>query len=256
MGDGEPGGQVPAVPGRAEELRRLRSRMAAIPGRVGGKSAAAEAGVGSVAGEVIDVGPGLGAVLPRGGLVRGSVVACTGSGALLAGLLAAVTAAGEWAAVVGAARLGLLAVAEMGGCLPRLAHIAEPGPDLVAVAMALLDGLGVVVLDTAADAVAPARARIVATRAHRHDTVVLVTAPDWPHPDLRLRSRITGYAGLGAGRGRIRELRLEVETCARQGPLRRTELTLSGTAAGRTVWTVPERVPAAGEGGRPVASGQ
>jgi hypothetical protein len=136
-------GRGPAGSRRAEELTRLRARMAAT-GRVGGTSVLADPDAGPgppMARNVIDIeAAGLGAILPAGGLVRGSVVGCVGSGSVLAGLLASVTRAGEWAAVVGAAQLGLLAVAEMGGHLPRLAHIPDPGVDPVGVAMALLDG--------------------------------------------------------------------------------------------------------------------
>ncbi|MFD4407728.1 hypothetical protein ACFWPH_33685 [Nocardia sp. NPDC058499] len=83
-----------------------------------------------------------------------------------------------------------------------------------------------------------------------------MTAPDWPHPDLLLRSRVTGYTGLEAGRGRIRQLHLEVETLARHGLLRRTQLALSGTAGGRTTWTVQAPASTTGEDHAPLASGQ
>ncbi|EOM74349.1 hypothetical protein DW322_20980 [Rhodococcus rhodnii] len=56
-----------------------------------------------------------------------------GVASLRAGLIASVTGAGGWAAVVGSQSLGLL-TAEMGADLSRCAVIEDPGPDPVSVA--------------------------------------------------------------------------------------------------------------------------
>ncbi|MGH4001955.1 MAG: hypothetical protein ACRDTJ_31335, partial [Pseudonocardiaceae bacterium] len=83
-------------------------------------------------------------LLPGGGLRRGSVVAVQGSTALLLALLAAATAHGAWAAVVGVGDLGILAAAETGVVVRRLALVPRPGPAPALVAAALLDGVGLV----------------------------------------------------------------------------------------------------------------
>ncbi|WP_280258855.1 hypothetical protein [Nocardia abscessus] len=64
-------------------------------------------------------------------------MACTGRLGPLLGMLAAATDAGKWTAILGYPRLGLLAVAEMGGNLARLAHIPNPGDDPLDVAFSL-----------------------------------------------------------------------------------------------------------------------
>ena len=61
-------------------------------------------------------------------------------------LLAEASAGGAWAGVVGRPDLGLVAAAEAGVALERLALVPYPGADLVAVTAALLDGLDLVVV--------------------------------------------------------------------------------------------------------------
>ncbi len=89
-----------------------------------------------LAGERRLVVPGpVGDLLPGGGLQRGTVVAVDGSAgaggaSLVLALLAAATAAGEWAAVVDAGgSFGALAAAEAGVALERLAvvHLGDRG---------------------------------------------------------------------------------------------------------------------------------
>jgi hypothetical protein len=115
--DGQrPGRPLAGLP-RAAQLDALRAQMAAIPGRVGAATTPPVP-----AADVLEIPGGLGEALPDGGLPRGSVLGCTGGGAVLLGLLAAATAAGETAAVLGNPRIGLLAFHEMGGNLARLAY--------------------------------------------------------------------------------------------------------------------------------------
>src|SRR5262245_5859995 len=88
--------------------------------------------------------PELRALLPAGGLRRGSTVAVAaghpvplgavpaggltsfGATTVLLALLAAASAAGSWCAVVGLPALGLAAAAELGVALDRLALVPEP----------------------------------------------------------------------------------------------------------------------------------
>ena len=86
-------------------------------------------------------------LLPGGGLRRGSTVAvprAPGATSLLLALLAETSAGGAWAGVVGRPELGLVAAAEAGVRLERLALVPRPGADLMAVTVALLDGMDVV----------------------------------------------------------------------------------------------------------------
>ncbi|WP_069163665.1 hypothetical protein [Nocardia altamirensis] len=215
-------------------LAELRKRMAAIPGR--GEAAAERMPLDTaLRRESLAVPPALASLLPGGGLAKGSVVAYTGARSLLAGLVAAVTADGGHAAVVGVPRLGLLAAVEMGAQLERLAVIADPGPDPVEVAAVLLDGLDLVVLGLGGTAVAPARTRVIAARARNKGATLVVTDGRWPGAAVQLDARIAGYAGLGHGRGRLRSLGLEVEVRGKASQPRRGRLDLS-TDAGRVEW--------------------
>lgn len=228
----------PEVAARARTLDELRRRMAAVPGR--GESAA-----GHIPREqplrrdLLPVPAPLAELLPDGGLPKGAVVAYTGAHSLLSGLLAAVTGGGGHAAVVGLPRLGLLAAAEMGAQLSRLAVIADPGPDPGEVAAVLLDGLDLVVLGLDGVVVPPARCRVLAARARNRGATLVVAGGTWANPTLRLDTRVTGYRGLGAGRGRLRSVCLDVLVSAKAGPPRHGRIDLCARA-GRTEWLARE----------------
>ncbi|MBF6386664.1 hypothetical protein IU444_21290 [Nocardia farcinica] len=236
---------------RQQKLAELRRRMAAIPGR--GESAAARSPVAPrLRREPLPVPPALAGLLPDGGLGKGTVVSYAGARSLLAGLLAAVTEPGGHAAVVGVPGFGLLAAAEMGADLGRLAVIPDPGPDPVEVAAVLLDGLDLVVLGLRGAAVPPARARVIAARARNKGATLVVTDGRWPDATLRMDARIAGYTGLGAGYGRLRSFCLDVTAAHRAGPPRRGRIELR-PHGGRVAWfdvdtghTVSE-LPVAGE---------
>ncbi len=152
----------------------------------------------------------LASLLPGGGLRRGSVVAVHGSTALLLVLLAAATAQGAWAAVVGVDDLGVLAAAEAGVAVRRLALVPRPGPDLAPVAAALLDGVGLVAL-ASADRMPSGARRSLAARARQRGSVLLPLGR-WPGADVELNCRTEAWHGTEAGHGRLRSR--EVVVCA------------------------------------------
>lgn len=227
-----------SLPERVEHLRR---RMAAVPSRGEARSVAYEgtspspspeprsgtAGKGGTDGTdrvgerdrapakaVLAVPSALADLLPHGGLARGSVTAISGAGSLMLGLVASVTASGGHVAVVGQPRFGLLAAAEMGADLNRLAVVPDPGDDPVEVAAILLDGLDLVVLGLGGRSVPPSRARAVVARARSKGASLLVADGHWDGVDLRLDAAVRSVGGVGtgeqAGRGRLRSLQLEV----------------------------------------------
>ena len=149
-------------------------------------------------------------LLPGGGLRRGSVVAVHGSTALLLALLAAATAQGAWAAVIGVGDLGVLAAAEVGVAVRRLALVPRPGPDPALVAAALLDGVGLVAL-AGADRVPSGARRSLAARARQRGAVLLPLGR-WPGADVDLNCRAEAWYGAEAGHGRLRSR--EVVVCA------------------------------------------
>ncbi|WP_067673885.1 hypothetical protein [Nocardia miyunensis] len=219
---------------RHERLAELRRRMAAIPAR--GVAPTTRAPLSrDRRGESLPVPSALGELLPEGGLVRGSVVEYWGASSLLAGLLAAVTGAGGHAAAVGLPRLGLLAAAEMGADLARLAVIPDPGPDPLEVASILLDGLDLVMLGMGGREVPPARARVLAARARGKGATLVVAGGRWSGSALRIDTRVAGYGGLGIGRGRLRTMRLDVRVRGRSTPHRTGALDLA-PREGRIEW--------------------
>ncbi len=140
------------------------------------------------------------AELLPGSLPRGSVAVVSGARSLSLRLVAAVTAEGGHAAIVGQPDVGLLAAVEMGADLSRLAVIPDPGADPVEVAAVLMDGLDLVVLGLGGRSVAPTRARAVTARARQKGCTLLITDGDWHGASARLESRVCGLRDDGCGR--------------------------------------------------------
>ena len=172
---------------RQERIEQLRRRIAAVPGKSESVARRMPGEADCVAArEVLPVPQPLARLLPGGGLTRGAVVTYSGSGALLLGLLAAVTGSGAHAVVV-----GLPASA----CLrqPRWARgwigspwLPDPGPDPVEVAAVLLDGLDLVILGLSGATVAPTRTRALVARARSKGCTVVVTGGRWNGAELTL----------------------------------------------------------------------
>lgn len=188
----------------------------------------------------------LAGLLPGGGLRRGSTVAVgvgSGAGSLLFALLAAASAEGAWAGVIGRPGLGATAAAEAGVQLDRLALVPDPGADLVGVTAALLDGLDLVVV------AGPERAGLragdrqrLAARARQRGAVLLALG-GWPGADLRLHCTRPRWEGVGRGTGRLRSRRVEVQAEGRGiGPAGRgVEVLLPGPSG--TVAPAPVTPP-------------
>ncbi|MFR9804310.1 hypothetical protein ACL02T_18775 [Pseudonocardia sp. RS010] len=193
-----------AVDGAAERLATARGLLRRVEGR---SSAARPVPTPGDDGRILPVVAPLAPLLPGGGLRRGSTVSVpTSSGAtsLLFGLLAQASAEGAWAGVVGAPGLGAVAAAEAGIRLERLALVPRPGVDLVAVTVALLDGLDLVVVAGAERAgVRAADRQRLAARARQRGAVLLVLG-SWPGADLVLGCSGVEWRGAARGAGRLR----------------------------------------------------
>ncbi len=202
---------------RAEQLESLRRKMDAMSQ----KAAAPAEDLLPESESGLPVPRWLAEALPAP-LPRGTVAVLGGARSLLLGMVAAVTAAGGNAAIVGQPDIGLLAAVEMGADLSRLAVIPDAGTDPVEVAAVLVDGMDLVVLGLGGRRVPPARARAVVARARLKGCTVLVTDGDWQGVPTRLEARVCGYditaASRGApvcGFGRISGVRLQVSgVCA------------------------------------------
>nr|CEL22311.1 hypothetical protein [Kibdelosporangium sp. MJ126-NF4]CTQ93091.1 hypothetical protein [Kibdelosporangium sp. MJ126-NF4] len=160
---------------------------------------------------VLPVSQALAGLFPWGGLRRGSTVAVRGSVTVLLALLAEATAGGSWAGVIGMPRLGVVAAAELGVAVSRLALVPRPGADLPAVAGALLDGVDIVVI-AAGGRLQESHARRLSARA-RHRGAVLIPFGPWPGADLELAHVHSRWSGLADGYGHFhtRELTISAQ---------------------------------------------
>ena len=187
---------------------------------------------------------GLEQLFPGGGLRRGStvVVASEGQGAhsLAFSLAAAASAAGSWCAAVGFADLGMVAVAEIGVDLDRLAVVPRLAPaQWVTVVGALIDSV-----DTLIARPPPhlrlGDARRLTSRARERGTVLIPVICDrardrgpWADgADVRLVVAGSRWDGPGAGDGHLRGRRLDVVVGGRGAAARprRVEVTLPAGA--------------------------
>ncbi|MDI3314735.1 MAG: hypothetical protein QJR12_10810 [Mycobacterium sp.] len=199
--------------GGAERLGALRRQLAAVSGKVGaGRCGRADRNVCDSETR-LPIPPALADVLP-GAVPRGTVAVLSGARSLLLSMVAAVTAAGGNAVIVGQPDIGLLAAVEMGADLSRVAVIPDPGTDPVEVAAVLMDGMDVVVLGLSGRSVPPARARALTARARQKGCTLLVTDGDWHGAAIHLQARVCGYettCGTAVpGFGRIGGVRLQV----------------------------------------------
>jgi hypothetical protein len=159
--------------------------------------------------DVLPVVESLRPLLPGGGLRRGTVVELAPVPALLFAVLAEASARGHWCALAGLPEVGLVAAAEAGLDLDRLALVPRPGAELAEVAGALLDGIDLVAV-AGTERLPPAARRRLAARA-RQRGAVLCALGRWPGAELEIGvhgSDWQGLAGAGAGRLRCRRVRL------------------------------------------------
>lgn len=180
---------------------------------------------------VLPVLPELRGLLPAGGLRRGSTVAIATDGSVASGatsvllaLLAAASAAGSWCAVVGMPALGLVAAAEIGIALDRLALVPDPGPEWAAVVAALLDGVDVVVAAPPGPISASVSSRLAARARQRGS--VLIPYGRWTGADVILETPGGGWQGLGQGQGRLSRRELVISRRGRGAAARPCQVTI------------------------------
>ncbi|GAB09121.1 hypothetical protein GOARA_028_00320 [Gordonia araii NBRC 100433] len=221
-------------------IAQLRQAMAKVGANAGGAvprgNSDAGPGEDGLVPEILAVPASLAELFPWGGLARGSVVAASRTGSLLLSMIAASSGAGAQVAVVGLPRLSMLAAAEMGAELSRIALVADPGPDPLQIATVLLDGMDLVVLNLGGMSVQPSRAKVLAARARRNSAVLLVVDGRWPGAAAHLSARVSGYrtspTGSVCGYGRIDGWDLSVSLRSRNRPLRHTRFTATDGGRG------------------------
>jgi len=149
-------------------------------------------------------------LLPDGGLRRGSTIAVSRSTSLVLSLVAEATAAGSWAAFVGMPWVGVVAAAESGIDLERVAFVPRPSRERWAdVAAALVDGVDIVVVHGRGD-------RRLASRIRERGTVLIVAGPDQEtHADVHLDVVERHWRGVGQGHGHLEECEVVITTTGR-----------------------------------------
>ena len=165
----------------------------------------------------------LGAILDDGRLPRGAASVITGSTSILLALLAASQGSQDWLAVVGAPDLGMLAAADAGVALERVALVPRAGEDPAGIVAALLDGMTYVVIGPEARLTGAERRRLLARARERGSGLVSVGA--WEHAAVRLDVVAHRWSGLDRGDGYLRRCELDVARTAR-GVTDRWTLTL------------------------------
>lgn len=192
-------------------------------------------GVGPLPGGVLPMLSPLDALLPQGGLPRGSVVSLqpedgsTGLTSLLFTLLAGPTR--PWSALVGFGDLGLAAAAELGVDLNRLVLVPDPGVDVLQILSVLIDGVDVIAVSAPKGPIGSAsRQRVLLGRLRQRGAVLLAVGP-WPGADLSLTVSVAGWRGLGVGHGRLRDRELVVRLAGRRrgGAVPEVRMLLAGS---------------------------
>ncbi len=167
----------------------------------------------------------LAALLPDGGLRRGTAVRC-GAGAhggalsLALALAAGPSAAGAWCAVVGVEDLGALAAAGLGVNLDRLAVIRAASPHWALATGILVDGVDVVIV-APPPRPRPSAVRTLAARARDRGAVLLVVGErgSWA-ADHELVVEQSNWHGLADGAGRLQARRVTVVASGRGSAVR------------------------------------
>lgn len=171
---------------------------------------------------VLAIREDLQALLPWGGLKRGSTLTVDCSSLLLA-TVGAATAEGSWAAFVGLPTLGFAAAAEHGVVLERTVAVVAPPFDQAAVVVAsLVDAVDVVVVGPGV-ITRSSDARRLSARARERGSV-LIAMGSWPEAvDVSLRVTASSFTGLGDGHGHIQSWSANVEAVGRGAAARRRQ---------------------------------
>jgi hypothetical protein len=178
---------------------------------------------------LLPVAPALRHILPAPGLRRGTTITINGvqgATSLALALIGAATTTGSWAALVGLPDVGLLAAAELGVELDRVAVVADVAhQQWVTVVGALLDAVDVIVTR-------PPRhlrlgdARRLTARA-RERRAVLMALGTWAEgADLRFEVTGSEWHGAGAGDGHLTSRRVDVALTGRGAATRPRHATL------------------------------
>lgn len=153
------------------------------------------------------------------GLRRGALVAIDGESArysLAMVLLAGVSGAGGWCAVVGVPGFGCVAARGHGVRMETLGLVPEPGPVWTEVVSALTPGMDALLVHPP-ERVSGQVARRLAAKARHSGCTMVTLGPVWEGSDVRVSAVRREWQGLGLGDGRLRRCRVTVSASHRPG---------------------------------------
>jgi hypothetical protein len=187
--------------------------------------------------QTVPLTPALAPLFPLG-LRRGSTVTVSADSPQAQGvttmafsLAAAASAHGSWCAAAGFADLGLVAIAELGISLDRLALVPWLAPgQWVTVVGALLDAVDIVIVRTPPH-LRQGDARRLISRARERGTVLIPVGRWTESAEVRLVVTGSHWVGPGMGDGHLLGRRLEVRAGGR-GAAHRERLLSLDTVAG------------------------
>jgi hypothetical protein len=142
-------------------------------------------------------------------LQTGATYAVT-SASLAALLMAGPSVDGAWCAVVGTGELGVEAAAMFGVDLDRVVLVPEPGDAWLEVVAALVDVLGVVVVQPPKPLPTPKDISRLSARLRTRGSILVVWG-DWPRCDARLGLTDVEWHGAGWGNGHLKARQATVE---------------------------------------------
>ena len=171
---------------------------------------------------VLAIREDLRALLPWGGLKRGSTLTVDCSALLLA-TVGAATSEGSWVAFVGVPALGFAAAGEHGVVLERTVAVVAPPIDQAAVVVAsLVDAVDLVVVGPGVITRSSDARRLTARARERGSVLIAMGA--WPEAvDVQLRVTGSSFTGLGDGHGHIQSWSANVEAIGRGAAARRRQ---------------------------------
>lgn len=211
---GQPARSAPSQAAAQETIVALRQKMerigGTVPQLVGGSYRATvprPVGAGIKSSATVASPEWIRSALDGGGLPRAATTHISDCPIAHSDMLAALTHAGQCAAIVGYPQLALAAVEAAGGDLERLVVIPDATPHEAAVVGTLVEGMDLV-LYRPHRRITPTFARPVEARLRKSHCALVVTGQAWPHTNLHVEVSMAGIAGLGRGSGRITSVEL------------------------------------------------